>query len=97
MVGVIYRPSDDQARRPSPLELAPFKRQSLTEWNLGTVVLRIAHEGEHVGFSVIHEGGPAGSSLGGNPDKFSDEACVAEIARLHFPDDGALLNNENAL
>src|ERR1700761_1159557 len=40
---------------------------------------------------------PAGSGLGGDSDKFADETCVAEIARLHFPRDRAFLNDENPL
>src|SRR5216683_2894607 len=40
---------------------------------------------------------PLDRALGGDSDKFSDEACVAEIARLHFPGDGAFLNDENPL
>src|SRR3954447_9843533 len=30
-------------------------------------------------------------------DKLSDQTCIGEITRLHFPGDRALLNDENAL
>src|SRR6202035_2906954 len=40
---------------------------------------------------------PLNRALGGDSDKFSDETGIAEIARLHFPGDGAFLNDENPL
>ena len=32
-----------------------------------------------------------------NADKFSDQACIAEFARRHFPGNGSLLDNQDAL
>src|SRR3981189_1146708 len=40
---------------------------------------------------------PAGSGLSCNTYKLSDEACIAEIARLYFPGDRSLLNDEDPL
>src|SRR6266481_9728249 len=39
----------------------------------------------------------AWSSLGGDSDKFPNETRIVEIARLHFPRDRALLNDQNSL
>src|SRR5450755_1793307 len=36
-------------------------------------------------------------ALGCNTDKLSNQTRIGEIARLHFPGDRALLNDENAL
>src|SRR5260370_24558244 len=35
--------------------------------------------------------------LRGDADEFPDEACIAEIARLHLPGDHAFLNDEDPL